>query len=180
MNKVGSCIGLAAISGLTAFVSVDLTIVARADSTGGTIGKIEKSASGGESTGADQPRAQQSNPACEVRTSRSDELCPSRDLRFQHADEIFTGRDVVDIYKKPLGWEGLLEASEKRLSKTRLIPAAIVDENLAGHVAVAQFRGPPAPFSIWLVCAGHCQDFAAIHFPEQPVVDCMPALPGSA
>src|SRR5271169_7087960 len=43
-------------------MSVDLTIVARADSTGGTIGKIEKSASGGESTDADQPKVQHSNP----------------------------------------------------------------------------------------------------------------------
>ncbi len=56
-----------------------------------------------------------------------------RHLRFQHADEVFTGRDIVDVDEKPLGREGLLQTAEQRLGEPRLIATAIIDENLAAH-----------------------------------------------
>ncbi len=56
-----------------------------------------------------------------------------RHLRFQHADEVFTGRDIVDVYEKPLGRERLLQTTEERLRESRLIAAAIINENFAAH-----------------------------------------------
>ena len=56
-----------------------------------------------------------------------------RHLRFQHADEVFTGRDIVHVHEEPLGRERLLQTTEKRLREPRLIAAAIIDENFAAH-----------------------------------------------
>ena len=54
-------------------------------------------------------------------------------LQFQHLDEIFPGGNVVDVDENPFGREGLFQAAEKRLRKSRLVTAPIVDEYLAAH-----------------------------------------------
>jgi hypothetical protein len=71
-----------------------------------------------------------------VLADHRDQHVAARDLVVQHLHEVEARRDIVHVHEQPLGRKHLFEAAIERLGEARIVAAAIIDEDVAGH-------GPP-------------------------------------
>ena len=55
------------------------------------------------------------------------------DALIQHLHEIETGRDIIDVDKKLLARERILQPIKQAAGIAGIVSAAVVDENLASH-----------------------------------------------
>src|SRR5262249_30318280 len=62
------------------------------------------------------------------------------DLLFQHPDEVETRRDVIDVHEQLIGRKRLLQPVKQAAGIARVVAAAIVDEYVTGHVALAGLK----------------------------------------
>lgn len=76
-----------------------------------------------------------------ARPDHSEQHVACGHLPIQHLDEIVAGPDVAfHIHEQVLGRELVLEPLEQGLGEARVVAAAVVDEDLAGHAALEPLR----------------------------------------